>query len=66
MKTELSIIPAHRESQVYHRELIRYKRKKRGFGATVVLGLAYIGAGFLSGVVFAGVVLLYCLQAGPI
>ncbi len=66
MKTELSIIPTYREPPAYHRKLIRHKRKKRDFAATVVLVLAYIGAGFLSGVVFAGVVLLYCLQAGPI
>ena len=63
---ELRIIPTYREPPVYHRELIRHKRKKRDFAATAVLLLAYIGAGFLSGVVFAGVVLLYCLQAGPI
>lgn len=66
MKTELSIIPAHREPPAYHRELIRHKRKKRDFAATVVLVLACIGAGFLSGVVFIGSILLYCLQAGPI
>lgn len=63
---ELSLTPTYREPPAYHRELIRHKRKKRDFAATAVLVLAYIGAGFLSGVVFTGVVLLYCLQAGPI
>ena len=66
MKTELSIIPAHRDPPAYHRELIRHKRKKRDFAATVVLVLAYIGAGFMAGIAFTGAVLLYCLQAGPI
>ena len=66
MKTELSIIPAHREPPACRRELIRHKRKKRDFAATVVLVLAYIGAGFLSGVIFVLCILLYCLQAGPI
>ena len=63
---EPSIIPTYREPPAYHRELIRHKRKKRDFAATVVLVLAYIGAGFLSGVVFIGSILLYCLQVGPI
>lgn len=66
MKTELSIIPAHREPPVYHRKLIRHVRKKRNFAATMVLVLAYIGAGFMAGIAFTGAVLLYCLQAGPI
>lgn len=66
MKTELSIIPAHRDPPAYHRELIRHKRKKRDFAATAVLVLAYIGAGFVAGITFTGIVLLYCLQAGPI
>lgn len=66
MKTELSIIPTYREPPAYHREPIRHKRKKRNFSQTVVLVLACVGAGFLSGVVFTGAVLLYCLQAGPI
>lgn len=63
---ELSLIPTYREPPVYHRELIRHKRKKRDFAATVVLVLAYIGAGFMAGIAFTGAVLLYCLQAGPI
>lgn len=66
MKTELSIIPAHRDPPAYHRELIRHVRKKRNFSQTVVLVLAYIGAGFMAGIAFTGAVLLYCLQAGPI
>lgn len=66
MKTELSIIPTYREPPVYHRELIRHKRKKRNFAQTVVLGLACVGAGFMAGIAFTGAILLYCLQAGPI
>lgn len=66
MKTELSIIPTYREPPACHRELIRHVRKKRNFASAVVLVLAYIGAGFLSGVIFVLCILLYCLQAGPI
>ena len=66
MKTELSIIPTYREPQAYHRELIRHKRKKRDCAATVVLMLAYIGAGFMAGIAFTGAVPLYCLQAAPL
>ncbi|WP_072524938.1 hypothetical protein [Clostridium sp. Marseille-P3244] len=66
MKTELSIIPAYREPPAYRRKLIQHKRKKRDFASAVVLVLAYIGAGFVAGITFTGIVLLYCLQAGPI
>lgn len=41
-------------------------RKKRNFAQNVILFLACVGAGFFGGVAMAGVVLLYCLQAGPI
>ena len=41
-------------------------RKKRNFAQSVIMFLACVGAGFFAGIATAGVVLLYCLQAGPI
>ena len=41
-------------------------RKRRNFAQNVILFLACIGAGFFGGVAMAVIILLYCLQAGPI
>ena len=41
-------------------------RKKRNFAQNVILFLACVGAGFFGGVAMAVIILLYCLQAGPI
>lgn len=41
-------------------------RKKRNFAQRAILFLACIGAGFSAGIIMAGVILIYCLQAGPI
>lgn len=41
-------------------------RKKRNFAQCAILFLACIGAGFSAGIIMAGVILIYCLQAGPI
>ena len=41
-------------------------RKRWNMAQSVILFLACVGAGFFGGVAMAGVVLLYCLQAGPI
>jgi len=41
-------------------------RQKRNFAQKVILFLACVGAGFFGGVATVAVILLYCLQAGPI
>ena len=41
-------------------------RKRRNFAQNVILFLACVGAGFFGGVAMAVIILLYCLQAGPI
>ena len=41
-------------------------RKKRNFAQRAILFLACIGAGFSAGIIIAGVILIYCLQAGPV
>lgn len=41
-------------------------RRKRNFAQNVILFLACVGAGFFGGVAMAVIILLYCLQAGPI
>ena len=41
-------------------------RKKRNFAQRAILFLACIGAGFSVGIIIAGVILIYCLQAGTI
>ena len=62
----IRVIDPKRTSLVPDRKDPRPIRKKRNFAQNVILFLACVGAGFFAGVAMAGVVLLYCLQAGPI
>ena len=64
---EIRVIdPKKKKSLVAVRVDPRPIRKKRNMAQSVILFLACVGAGFFAGVATAGVVLLYCLQAGPI
>ena len=67
---ELDLIPVERTSLMPAKEPKRVDpapiRKKRNFAQRAILFLACIGAGFSAGIIMAGVILIYCLQAGPI
>ena len=63
---ELNVIDRKRISSAPVRMDPRPIRKKRNFAQNVILFLACVGAGFFGGVAMAGMVLFYCLQAGPI
>lgn len=62
MKTELSIIPTYREPPVYHRELIRHKRKKRDKSARWLIRVAAVSLALN----MVQSVIIYILQVGPI
>lgn len=57
-----SLIPAEKPERVDPAPI----RKKRNFTQRAILFLACIGAGFSAGIIISGVILIYCLQAGPI
>lgn len=57
-----SLIPAEEPKRVDPAPI----RKKRNFAQRAILFLACIGAGFSAGIIMAGVILIYCLQAGPV
>lgn len=67
---ELDLIPVERTSLILAEEPKQIDpapiRKKRNFAQCAILFLACIGAGFSAGIIMAGVILIYCLQAGPI
>lgn len=62
MKTELSIIPAHREPPACRRELIRHVRKKRDKSARWLIRVAAVSLALN----MVQSVIIYILQAGPI
>lgn len=57
-----SLIPAERPKRIALPPI----RKKRNFAQRAILFLACIGAGFSAGMIMAGAILIYCLQAGAI
>lgn len=67
---ELDLIPVERTSLIPAEKPKRVDpapiRQKRNFAQKVILFLACVGAGFFGGVATVAVILLYCLQAGPI